>query len=481
MPPLERNARGLGEAGAPGPASEPTLASLPADAGLPDPATLGENRAVRSTAAESAELREARIAWWREARFGLFIHFGLYAIPGRGEWVQWNEQIPVEDYARLADQFTLRDFDAGAWADVARAAGMRYTVLTARHHDGFALFADEGNAFTSVAAAARRDVVRDYVDAVRAAGLRVGLYYSPMDWRFPGYILPDLQRASAVAMREQYHRQMDTLLAHYGKLDVVWFDGGENDWLSFGGDWKGAKWEKRPAGQARRGGFDWEHDAVYRRLRELQPDALINGRADMPADFHSREGDKALGDFDNQRPWELCTTLAGAWGYQPDKEPKSLEACVRLLVKVAGRDGNLLLNVGPAPDGRIAPAQVARLREIGDWLGRHGESIYGTRGGPFLPGDYGVSTHRDRTVYLHILDWPGDGAALRLPAPPCRILRVTRLGGGAVEFRQGEDALELVVPTADRDELDTILVLELDRAAAELPLLAVPVALRPQG
>lgn len=472
MPPLQRIARGLGEACPPGIVLGLASASVLAAADLPVPATVGENRATRDTAAEAAEVREARIAWWREARFGLFIHFGLYAIPGRGEWVQWNEQIPVEEYARLADQFTLRDFDAGAWAETARAAGMRYTVLTARHHDGFALFADEGNAFTSVACAARRDVVGDYVAAVRAAGLRVGLYYSPMDWRFPGYIMPDLQRASAEAMRDQYHRQMDALLSRYGKLDVVWFDGGENGWLSFGGEWKGARWEKRPAAQASRIRFDWGHDEVYRRLRELQPDALINGRADMPADFHSREGDGALGDFDNQTPWELCTTLAGAWGYQPDKEPKSLRDCVRLLVKVVGRDGNLLLNVGPAPDGRIAPAQVARLREIGDWLGRHGESIYGTRGGPFLPGDYGVSTHRDRTVYVHVLDWTGE--SLRLPAPPCRVLRASRLGGGAVEFRESEGALEFAVPAAERDELDTILVLELDRAAAELPLLPVP-------
>lgn len=472
MPPLERIARSLRVACAPCVVFGLAAASAFAASQLPVPATLGENRAVRATASETAEVRDARIAWWREARFGLFIHFGLYAIPGRGEWVQWNEQIPVEEYARLADQFTLRDFDAAAWAATAKAAGMRYTVLTARHHDGFALFADEGNAFTSVAAAARRDVVQDYVAAVRAAGLRVGLYYSPMDWRFPGYIMPDLQRASAEAMRDQYHRQMDTLLSRYGKLDVVWFDGGETGWLSFGGEWKGAKWQKRPAGKPYRGGFEWGHDAVYGRLRQLQPDALINGRADMPADFHSREGDGALGEFDNQTPWELCTTLAGAWGYQPGKEPKSLKFCVQLLVKVAGRDGNLLLNVGPAPDGRIDPAQAARLREIGDWLGRHGESIYGTRGGPFLPGDYGVSTHRGRTIYVHVLDWPGE--RLRLPAPSCRVLSASRLGGGAVKFSQREDVLEFTVPPADRDALDTILALELDQPASELPLIPVP-------
>ena len=149
-----------------------------------------------NSVSESASARAARMAWWREARFGMFIHFGLYAIPGRGEWVQWNEQIPVNEYAKLADQFTLTNFSATAWADTAKAAGMKYMVLTSRHHDGFALFNDPGNNFTTVSTAAHRDVVKEFVAAVRQAGLHVGLYYSPLDWRFPGFVLPDLQRQS---------------------------------------------------------------------------------------------------------------------------------------------------------------------------------------------------------------------------------------------------------------------------------------------
>jgi alpha-L-fucosidase len=402
------------------------------------------------------------------------MHFGLYAIPGRGEWVQWYEQIPVEDYAKLADQFTLPNCDPAEWASIAKAAGMKYTVLTTRHHDGFALFEDEGNPFTTVSTAARRDVIKDYVAAVRAAGLGVGLYYSPMDWRFPGYMFPDLHRASAITMRDQYHLQMDLLLSRYGKLDVLWFDGGETDWLGFGGEWIGARWQRRPPAERYRGGFDWGHAAVYARLRETQPDVLINGRADMPADFHSREGDHRLGDFDNQTPWELCTTLAGAWGYQPDKEPKSLKACIHLLAKVAGRDGNLLLNVGPAPDGRIDPAQAARLREVGDWLARHGESIYRTRGGPYLPGNYGSSTHRGHTIYLHVLDWPGE--RLTLPPLAATVRRASLLTGGDVIFTQTDHGLEFTVTASHRQEIDTIIKLELDRPAAELALIPVDVA-----
>lgn len=420
--------------------------------------------------AEAAGQRDVRLAWWREARFGLFIHWGLYAIPGRGEWVQWNEQIPNEEYAKLADQFKPEHFDAAAWAQLAQDAGMKYAVLTARHHDGFALFDDPGGDFTSVSTAAHRDFVADFTKAIRAAGLRVGLYYSPLDWRFPGYLTPGLHRASAEAMRAQYHRQMEQLLAHYGPLDVIWFDGGEADWLSFGGEWKGAEWKKRPRTQPYQGGFSWQHDKVHARLRQLQPQALINGRADMPEDFRSREGDGALGGFDAERPWELCTTIVkGAWGWQPAAEVKSLAHLVQLLVKAAGRDGNFLLNVGPRPDGMIDPAQAARLREIGAWLRANGESIYGTRGGPWRPGDFGVSTHRDNFIYVHVLQWPGP--TLTLPALPARVLQASRLDGGLVSFAQDERRLELTVATGPGDAIDTIVKLELDRPVASLPII----------
>lgn len=408
----------------------------------------------------------SRIQWWREAKFGIFIHWGLYAIPGRGEWVQWHEQIPVKEYAQLADRFNPRDFSPNTWAELAQSAGAKYVVLTSRHHDGFALFDDGANDFTSVKSAAHRDFVAEYVKAVRQAGLRVGLYYSPLDWRFPGYLNPDLQRESADAMRDQYHRQMRALLSNYGKIDVVWFDGGETDWLGFGGEWKGAEWKKRPAGQHYHGGFSWRHDEVYALLRRLQPDAVINGRADMPEDFHAREGWGALGSFDNQHPWELCVTIAGAWGYQPNLKPKPLKDYLQLLAKVAGRDGNLLLNVGPDANGRIDPAQADRLREIGAWLGRYGESIYATRGGPFLPGGWGASTYRGKTIYLHVLNWPE--GKLVLPAISAQVVRAVALAGGQASCHQTETGTEVSVSDAARDDIDTIIALELDSDAATL-------------
>ena len=434
--------------------------------------------AAPALADESASTHSAaRLQWWRDAKFGLFITWGLYAIPGRGEWVQWNEQIPVNEYAQLADQFAPTNFTPASWAALARAAGMKYTVLVTRHHDGFALFADGTNTFTSVQSAAHRDFVAEYVQAVRAAGLRVGLYYSPLDWRFPGYILPDLQRENAEAMRDQYHRQMKELLSNYGQLDVFWFDGGEADWLSFGGKWKGAAWIKRETQPGEKGfykehyqgGFNWQHDQVYSLLRQLQPDVVINGRADMPEDFHSREGWQALGDFDKEQPWELCVPIAGAWGYQPNLKLRPLKDYIQLLASVAGRDGNLLLNVGPDRNGKIDEPQAARLREIGAWLNQYGASIYATRGGPFLPGDWGVSTRHDKTIYLHILKWPGK--TLVLPALPAKVLKATALTGGDVKCNQTAKQLAISLPAASQAELDTVIALELETAANVIPLL----------
>lgn len=411
-----------------------------------------------------------RLSWWRDARFGLFIHWGLYAIPGRGEWVQWNEQIPVDEYAKLAAQFDPKNFDADAWAELAKEAGTRYVVLTARHHDGFCLFNDGKNPFTSVNTAARRDFVAEYVQAVRRAGLRVGLYYSPLDWRYPGFFFPDLQRQSAEEMRANYHRQVNALLSNYGQIDVLWFDGGEADWLNFGADWQGVQWRRRSEGEHYRGGFRWQHEKVYENLRRLQPEILINNRADMPEDFYSRE--HAMGEFDNRRPWEYCTTLAGAWGYQPNQSPRPLKECIHLLANTAGRDGNFLLNVGPQPDGQVDPAQAQRLLEIGQWLKRYGESIYSTRGGPFFPGEYGTSTHRDTTVYLHVLTWPGE--KLRLPPITAKVLRVNSLTGGKPEFTQSDEGLEIIMPHAHQNDVDTIIMLQLDSLAANLQPVAVP-------
>jgi len=414
----------------------------------------------------------SRIQWWRDAKFGLFMHWGVYSIPGRGEWVQWNEQIPVDQYAKLADQFHPDHFDPDAWAAVAKSAGMKYTVLTARHHDGFALFDDPDSTFTSMKSAAHTDFVAAYVTAIRKAGLHVGLYYSPLDWRYPGFYFPQLYRQNALELRDQYHRQLNELASHYGKLDILWFDGGGNEWLGFNGvEFKG-NWHARPKDQPYTGEFSWQDDTAVANLRKLQPSLILNDRTDAPADFRSREGDGAMGDFENQHPWELCTTLTtGAWGYQPNAPIKSLDEVIHLLVGAVGRDGNLLLNVGPRPDGQIDPAQAARLREVGDWLSKYGQSIYSTRGGPYLPGDFGVSTYRDKTIYLHLLN--PTTTTLELPPLPANVLSCSVLIGGTATCSQTVAGVDVTL-TGNPAAPDTIVALSLASPASDISPIATP-------
>ncbi len=426
----------------------------------------------------SYEAAAARIAWWRDAKFGLFMHWGVYSIPGRGEWVQWNEQIPVDEYAKLADQFKPDKFDPDAWAAVAKAAGMRYTVLTARHHDGFALFDDPGSSFTAMKSAAHRDFVADYVAAVRKTGLRVGLYYSPLDWRFPGFFFPDVYRPNAKELREQYHRQLNELATHYGKLDILWFDGGGEDWLGFNGvNFKGG-WHRRPKDQHYAGLFSWQDVEAVNNLRNAQPSIIVNDRTDAPADFLSREGDNAIGSFDNKHPWELCTTLTtGAWGYQPNAKIKSRDDVIRLLVGAVGRDGNLLLNVGPRPDGQIEPAQAERLSEVGDWLKQYGQSIYKTRGGPYLPGDFGVSTYHDQTIFLHILNLTGK--TLVMPSLPTstKVLGCVALTGGKATCAQTSEGLKVTL-SENSEAVDTIVAVAIASPAAKIGTIITPVVAR---
>lgn len=418
---------------------------------------------------------ENRIAWWRQARFGMFLHWGVYAIPARGEWVMWNEQIPVGEYAKLADQFHPEHFDPNAWAALAKEGGMKYMVLTARHHDGFALFDDTGSNFTSVKSAAHRDIVADYVKAVRAAGLGVGLYYSPLDWRFPSYFFPGIYRENADEMRAQFQRQLDELGSHYGKIDILWFDGGGNEWLGFGGiEFDHGKWRSRPADKPYSGVFDWHDDETLAHLRKLQPDIIVNDRTDAPADFRIRESYGELGGFENRYPWELCTTIVeGGWGYEANAKIKPLAQLIQVLVGTAGRDGNFLLNVGPMPDGQVAPEQAERVREIGRWLSANGESIYGTRGGPWLPGDYGVSTHNGKHVYVHILKF-GKDSAITLPALGVKIVSASRLGGPAVQVKQSDREVTFRVPTEALDPIDTVIKVEIEQPWTTEAVIPVP-------
>ncbi|HEU5458079.1 MAG TPA: alpha-L-fucosidase, partial [Terracidiphilus sp.] len=272
-----------------------------------------------------------------------------------------------------------------------------------------------------------------------------------------------------------YQRQVDALASNYGKVDILWFDGGGDEWLGFGGvEFRNGTWQGRPKSEPYQGGFDWHDSEIVQHLRALQPDIVINDRTDAPADFRSREGDHALGTFENEYPWELCTTITeGAWGYQPNAKVKPFAQLIHLLIGAAGRDGNFLLNVSPTPDGEIPAAQADRVREIGRWLRENGDSIYGTRGGPWLPGSYGVSTHNGNTVYIHVLQAPKD-STLSLPALPIRVRSASLLRGAVLHFEQSGRSLTIRIPADAYDPVDTILKLELDRPWDTSAVVPVP-------
>ena len=291
---------------------------------------------------------------------------------------------------------------------------MKYIVLTSRHHDGFCLFDDPDNTFTSMKSAAHRDFVAAYVPATRKAGLRVGLYYSPLDWRYPGFFLPELYRQNAIDLRDQYHRQLKELASHYGKLDILWFDGGGNGLARLQRRRVRRQLARPSQGPALSPASSPGRTTGFANLRKLQPPSSSTTAPTRPPTSAAAKAMERWATSKASTPGSSAPPSPPAPGAISPTLPSSLSTkCLHLLVGAVGRDGNLLLNVGPRPDGQIDPAQAARLREVGDWLSKYGESIYSTRGGPYLPGDFGVSTYRDKNIYLHIFNWPGDKLVLR--------------------------------------------------------------------
>lgn len=406
---------------------------------------------------------------WKDLRFGMFLHWGLYSLLERGEWVMYQEAIDKDEYRKLMDSFTAVKFDARAWAQTAKAAGMKYMVLTTRHHDGFSLWDSKAShgGFTSKRSAAGRDIVREYVQACREAGLKVGLYYSPLDWRFPGYFFPRMYRNSAQEMRRQCHEQIRELLTQFGKIDIFWFDGGEDYWLCHGmnlhkADENGNYHFSVSNNQVP--GF-WGAEELNEMIRTLQPGIIVNNRSGSRefGDFLTPESE--IGEYNTKTPWESNMTLNGSWGWVPNS-PASFRTCIQMLVQAATGDGNLLLNVGPMPDGAIEAGQEERLLEVGRWLEQYGEAIYKTRGGPFRNTSWGGMTWRGTSLYVHIWDWKENQAVL--PVIEADIIGVTSLTADSLRYERTEGRIALSVGEQDRQAPDTIIKIELDRPASEL-------------
>ena len=385
------------------------------------------------------------LQWFRAAKFGLFIHWGPVSLKGTEiGWSRGGErrggegrgEIPVEVYDSLYKEFDPVKFKAAEWVAIAKSAGMRYLVFTSKHHDGFSMFDSHLTEYKITNSPYKRDVVAELAQACHESGIRLGFYYSPVDWHHPDY------RTENHARYVQYMRgQLRELCSHYGKVDILWFDG-------LGGTAK-----------------DWDSENLIRMIRRLQPGILINDRAGLPCAYDTPE--QRIGQFQTQRAWETCMTLGQQWAWKPNDRIKSLKECMHILLRCVGGDGNLLLNVGPMPTGEIEPRQVARLQEIGEWLRKYGESIYDTRGGPFRPWPGGASTYRENTVYVHILDWQ-DATVVSLPSIEKKITSSSVLTGGTAAVKQTAERIEISVPEDSRHEIDTIVVLQIDGPAGEI-------------
>ncbi len=342
---------------------------------------------------------QERMKWFHRARFGLFIHWGLYALHGRGEWVMYRERIPKDEYAKLANRFNPKKYDPNEWAAMAKSAGMKYAVLTTRHHDGFCLFDSQVSDFTAPKTAAKRDLVAEYVKAFKRAGLKVGFYYSLHDWRFPGLYSPTKHKQSAKDLVQRFHDQVLELMTNYGKIDVLWYDGGMVH-------------EKKY--QDKLAEF-WDSARLNAEVRRRQPHILINNRSFIPEDLDTPEQHVTASGAG--RGWESCMTIGDScgWGYiHNSPNMKTTTQLLQNLVIAAAGEGNYLLNVGPKPDGSIRDEEKSRLAAMGKWLKKNGEAIYGSERCPLHGGMIGMWTAKGNTGYLNVFRWPGKEAVVPL-------------------------------------------------------------------
>ena len=392
-----------------------------------------------------------------DSKFGIFLHWGIYSLFAQGEWYMTNSHLDRDEYAKAADAFYPHRFDAAAWVSAFKAAGARYICFTSRHHDGFSMWDTKASDFNIMHTPYGRDIVRQLADECHRQGLRLHLYYSHIDWTRDDYPAgrtgrhtgKDPRKADFDSYYQFMNRQLTELLTDYGEIGAIWFDG----WWDHDSD-------ATP--------FDWRLPAQYRLIHSLQPACLVgNNHHRTPIegeDIQLFERDvpgenKAglSGQEVSRLPLETCQTMNGMWGYKvADQNYKPTADLIRLLVRTAAKGANLLLNIGPQPNGELPATALERLKEMGEWLGRYGESVYATTAGPIAMGDSIVSTRKGNTTYLHLLT-PNRPDRLTLPLKG-RVKRVDILpDGGKLPFRQRKDSLtiDLPAPTTDATEGQT--------------------------
>ncbi len=405
------------------------------------------------------QVSQRGIEQFQDNRFGMFIHWGLYSILAKEEWVMHTDSIPVKEYEKLAPQFNPTEFNANEWVSIAVDAGQKYMVITSRHHDGFSMYDTQLSDYKVTNTPFGRDPLQELADACAKRGdIKLGFYSSLLDWHHPAY---RFREESGLAWEDYVaflHGQVRELCTNYGDLACMWFDG---DWPHHA---------LNDDNEYFRAGGSFEYDTLYDMIHTLQPDAVVlNNRhevplpgediqgfeQDLPGDNTTGFNPTAVTDY----PLEVCMTINDHWGYSADDHNvKSTRHLVHLLIKSVGVGANYLLNVGPTALGEIVPEHANRLRSVGQWLNDNGESVYGTRSGIVPPTSEIASTRKNDTHYIHLLDYKSDEVTLsNLPQSISKANLLTT--GEEIEIKGSDDKTVLIVPEAQRDAINTVIVL----------------------
>ncbi|HUB80711.1 MAG TPA: alpha-L-fucosidase [Bryobacteraceae bacterium] len=392
-----------------------------------------------SSAAASAgdATREARMKWWHEARFGMFIHWGLYSTLGRHEWAMEEEGIPVAEYERQAKLFKPKPNAARDWARLAKSAGQKYMVMTTKHHEGFCNFDTKLTNYCAPKQGPGRDLVKEYVEAARGEGLRVGFYYSLMDWHHPDGARCKTDEQARRRFVEYTHGLIRELMTNYGKIDVLWYD---VDWPLTAEEWESEKM----------------NDMVF----SLQPDIIVDNRNGLPGDFSTPEQTIRA---DDKHAWESCMTMNDSWGYQrADDNWKSPKTIVRNLVTCAKDTGNYLLNIGPKADGSIPEESVRILAAVGSWMQRNGPTIYQSEKCQPGSSEFARFSRKGNTLYMHVHYWPGSTVSLGGLTNQVKSARLFATGK-EIKFDQDKFRLRMTgLPENPPDDPVTTIAIECD-------------------
>jgi len=417
----------------------------------------------------SKENLEAR-KWFEEAKFGLFIHWGVYSVLGDGEWVMNNQNISIKEYERLPGFFNPIEFDADKWVKMAKEAGMKYITITSRHHDGFSMFDSAASDYNIVDKTPYgKDVLKMLSDACRKEGIKLFFYYSQLDWYRDDYF-PRGRTGNGISGRGEgdwndyikfMKAQLTELLTNYGEIGGIWFDG----------QWDQHEWDGKRFGKLK---ADFKLTEVYELIHKLQPQALIGSNHHLSPnpgeDFQMFEKDlpgKGTKDFATSAddignlPLEVCETINGSWGFNlKDRKHKSEKELVQYLVKAAGYGSNLLLNVGPMPNGKIQDEHIESLKKIGKWVKQNGQTIYNTKRGPISPSDEIASTQDGNIVYIHLLD--NNKSEYFIEGFKSKFKNISYLDSNKkVSYKKTKTGLHLILDKKEINSIDTILIMEL--------------------